>query len=399
MKKLTSLILTFIFFVGFSLPSYAISPILNNDLILTDDVLTINADMAEEIAKLFLADALCLPDVNWTSSTEVIETIPLYDGAENAKITSYSVELTEGYIIVSAYVDVPSMILEWSDQASPVYAEFTIAENDKIVYTNPLQYYKDSGGSKLETIDQNFVDRESVENNINSLRDITNISPALLTTLTPNNSSSTYGYISDPIVNANLNYNGPFVANDWENNWEDDVMFYTTSDFKNLGSGYNNHCGPTAITNMLIAYGNRKNTMSILSTNTNNIFVSVAELGLESLYYSQSTGTSGSYADDYIIDSFDLYGVDISVLGRYSITYTNVKNSFEDNNLLYITLNNDDTYGDHAVVGYAYTRLRSQTDGSYVTYVKIADGHNDAARYIDLNLLDSTSKYWELIYN
>ena len=39
-------------------------------------------------------------------------------------ITSYTFELTSGYVTVAAYADMPSPILEWADEAEPVYAEF-----------------------------------------------------------------------------------------------------------------------------------------------------------------------------------------------------------------------------------------------------------------------------------
>ena len=47
-------------------------------------------------------------------------------------------------------------------------------------------------------------------------------------------------------------------------------------------------------------------------------------------------------------------------------------------------LQGHETYGNHAVICYAYTRLVSTSTNAYKTYMKVADGWYTSPRYIDL---------------
>ena len=46
-------------------------------------------------------------------------------------------------------------------------------------------------------------------------------------------------------------------------------------------------------------------------------------------------------------------------------------------------------YANHAVAGYAYTRLKSESTGYYKSFLKVADGLVHSGRYIDIATIQS----------
>jgi hypothetical protein len=400
-------------------PAYATEAISGeNDVIDENSIsradLFISDGLAQEISRLFINDMISTGDVAWNTSTRIVGITTMYDGTEEHNITAYTVELNTGYVVVSAYVDVPNVILEWSDSAAPLYNEFDLEATDEIVYGGSLFYYKDDGKDQLETLTGLSVDRSNITNVLKTKYDITNVPTVIVSALIGKNKSSTMtttpgssSVITNPISHANQWYNGPYSCNDYQNHWETggkSIECHRTSEYSNLGNGFKNHCGPTAITNMLVIYGNRFGISKINKTDDDDIFLKVAKIGTSNLYYINSNalgiigGTANSSANKYILDSFAAYNVSgITVKGRYSINYTNVEISLRNDRLLYLLLNDHNLYGDHHVVCYAYTRLVSSTDGSYVTYLKVADGWANTPRYIDIASV-SGDKYWEVNY-
>ncbi len=63
--------------------------------------LFISSELAEEIAKLFIADMINIGDVVWNASTRILGVTTMYDGTAEHNITAYTVELDEGYVVVS----------------------------------------------------------------------------------------------------------------------------------------------------------------------------------------------------------------------------------------------------------------------------------------------------------
>ncbi len=414
-KLITSMLVLSVMLSAFASSAYAADIIESETVVLGGDSierdeLFISSELAQEIAALFISDMINMGEVTWDASTDIVDVVTMYDGTDEHNITAYTIELDEGYVVISAYVDVPNVVLEWSDEAMPLYQEFDLDETDEIVYGGSLYYYKDGGNGKLETLTGLTVERSEVINVLETKYDIANVPETILSALVDDNSASVMtttpgssGAITDPIAHADQWYNGPYSCNDYQNHWEEDgtsVECHKTSEY----SGYQNHCGPTAVTNMLIIYGNRFEIDSITSQSHTSIFSTVAQIGISNLYYINSDlfnvigGTANALADNYILDAFDAYDVSgITIDGRFNTNYTNIEISLRNDRLLYLLLNNHDRYGDHHVVCYAYTRLVSSTDGSYVTYLKVADGWANSPRYIDLASVDG-DEYWEVNY-
>ena len=364
-------------------------------------------EVAEEIAMLFVSDTINLEDVTWDSETEVYDITIMYniDGDVNA----YTFELSDGYVVVSAYGDVPNIILEWSDRAEPIYKELELTNTDQIVYCGSLNYYKDSGSEMLQALNGATVSRHEISDDLASISSVSYVPIAIKNKV--NNAHSTTqdvegsdDYIDNAIEHANEWYEGPFVCDgdNWENDWDNGVpiTLYETSDFKDLDDGYTQHCGPTAITNFLSMYGNRYNILSIKNTDPDDIFRTVAQIGYDYLYYYnwEHGGTANASAGNYVVRCFQAFGINNVVKNyRKGLMYNNIRSTLENNHIAYVMLTGHPKYGNHHVICYAYTRLVSRATGYYKTYLKVADGHSHDPRFLDLAAV-TTDTYWEIDY-
>lgn len=374
-----------------------------------DEDLLINQEVAENIAELFVDDMVNSGQTKWNSDTEVTHTEILYD-EQGENITAYSVELTTGYVVVSAYVDVPSVIFEWADETEPVY-EGSLSAETKVIYTGPMGYLLDNGALTLQNLEGKEVFRSQVPNQIETLRDMQNVQPSVLqeivtakkAALIANGQEATTqaaadnhsgGYITDAGVYARNVYGGTWTCTDWYNQWEDYANFATTSNF----SGYSNHCGPTAITNAIKMYGNRYNNYTIKNSSNVAVFNKVIEANWDSgnYYYNGGDGTFDDSADAFIRDSFAKFGVNVSTYGRYYCTVDNIKNATTSDRLMYIMLHSyGEPYGNHAVIGYAWSRMTRSSDLGDKHFVKVCDGHKSSGRYLEVSLFID-DQYWEI---
>ena len=386
-----------------------------------DEDLLINQEVAENIAELFVNDMVNSGQTEWNSSTEITDTKILY-GEDGTSITGYSVELTSGYVVVSAYVDVPSIILEWADEAEPVYATTSWSENAKVIFTGPMAYFLDTGTSQLQTVEGNVVARSQVENQLTPLRDVKNVQTSVLKQIASqkrarntgtvpmragNNQEG--GYITDAGVYAHNVYGGTWTCTDWCNPWQNSEHYAVTSEF----SDYQNHCCPTAITNAIKMYGKQYNHYTIKNSSNLSVFNKVMEANDEAPepYYTCEDGTFPDDADDFIKAAFRKYNVTVTMYGRYDCNLQNLKNAVTSDRLMYISLREYGKqeynskgelvwkpYGNHGVIGFAWSRMTRSSDLGDKHFIKIADGHNRSGRYLELSLLieGDDNRYWEI---
>lgn len=379
---------------------------------ITKDDLFISENVAYNIAMLFVNDAISLNSVEWDEETQITATVCMYDPIEANKITAYTFELDQGYVVIAAYLDAPSVILEWSDTAAPIYDEFSMTEGDHVVYAGACNYYKDTGSIlTLQTIDGYSVARSEINNTLKAKSSFSNVPENILASIASSklvdnsvlrSETPRDPYIDDPFTHAQAIYGGTYTNHEWRNDWENYVEYHTTSEFKNLNGGYVNHCGPTAITNMLIMYGNRYNITSITSKTADDLFIRAAERGRGAYYYNTDAlgvfgGTVNVLAGEYIEAVFSFLGETVSSAGRYTINYNNIKTSLSNNRLVYVMTSNHGIYGDHHMVCFAYTQLKDSTLSRYHTYLKLADGHGTHGRYVDIATV-SGDQYWEVSF-
>lgn len=366
----------------------------------------ITEEVAVEIAKLFVSDMIETGGFSWDENTAVTNVRTMYDNSENRYISAYSVELSTGYIVVSAYNDVPDIVLEWSDSANPLYKELMLTTADKVIYCGAFQYFKDSGFSFLHSLNGCQVQASEITNTLSLLYDSSNIPNGLEdSTHSSQNEVSLSSDepiappITDPYVHANENYQGPFRHYEHINDWDHSSkhwIFHHMSEY----SGYTLHCLPTAILNLLTMYACRYPAAIITSTIDTTLFNQIAQIGIQNGYYYNIEKIGGSpywTADDYILACCDYYNIDaISVTNWLDMNYANFKTTLTNDDLGILLIGGQhERYEHHFVVCYAYTRLISSTTGKYKTYLKVSDGWSTEPRYIDLATVTNYS-YWEV---
>lgn len=348
----------------------------------TETTESIPENVAEIIASYFVDDFRTTPDCAWTADTTVSDTVTMYD--IDGSISAYSFELTTngtdtGYVVVSAYPDVESVILEFSDKEKPVYEAFNFAQTDSVVYTGTLNYFQETETGNLLTVEGSLISKSEVPTPLAESRDVSNL-PA-----------QTRAVITDPFVWAERYYGGQFSAVEWKNAFQNHCKFCTTTDFDVVkGMHFYNHCGPTAITNLILIVGNYRNYSPVKYEAPSNIFFEVARYGISSGYFLNSDDSFGmTYKDTlnkYIDGAFDLFDISVSV-SSMSVTYANVKSAINGYRPFYLSVTNNSIYGNHGMAGYAYTVLENQYDDR-ISFVKVADGWGGSdGRYLPIYTL------------
>lgn len=345
----------------------------------------------------------------WNASTSIVNSVTTYDETGQT-ITGYTFELTSGYVMVAAYADMPNAILEWADEAEPVYAEFGARQGAKVVYTGPMAYYLDYGGSTLKTLEGTQVAKSQVLNKVEDQRDVANVKPAVrsdilrmkqqaktsgITRSAADNTSD--GYITHAGDYAHNVYGGTWVCTDWANHWENSANFAVSKDLS--GNTFDLCCGPTAITNAIKMYGNQYNVSAIKNRTSQSIYNTVIRVNNDANgnYYSPYWGTYNDTVAQYISECFDAVYSDVTLYGTYLLSVQNIKNATTSNRLMYILLtSNDKPYGEHHLIGYAWS-LMSDNLGRNYYFIKVADGFNSSGRYLDQKVVYNES-YYELYF-
>ncbi|NCC88021.1 MAG: hypothetical protein EOM05_09190 [Clostridia bacterium] len=396
--------------------------------LLEDEDLFISEKVAFYIAQFFIADIVASQSSAWNDETHIVETTVMYDETGN-NITAYTFELNKGYIVVAAYIDAPMLIPEWSDIGQPVYKSLNLDADDKVVFLGAFDYFADNGTESLKSIYGDNVPRNQINNIFEAARNIENIRDDLLvdiveekykevtnnnmatlvdvveekyTEVANNNIVTLSGEITDPFVHAaSTIYGNSWTATEWANNWEAYTNHATMSQF----SGYSNHCGPTAITNLIKMYGSKYNKSAIKSDTNADVFAKVIEANcdMSPRCYTSTGGTIREWANTLIQNSFAKYSATVYAYGLYDANFTNIKNcTSATNKLMYLGVSNQGYYtenGPHAVVGYAYTKLQNTNYPSvWYSYVKVVDGWSIGSRYIYIGDLLDDSSFWEVYF-
>lgn len=272
---------------------------------LHEEDLIIPQKAAEYIVGFFVQHVVNMGQTRWTEETAVVNSIPMYDET-GENITAYGVNLTEGYVIVSAYADMPNPFLEWADEGEPVYAAFANAPagldlsgagETKVMYLGGMDYYLDVKDSVVD-VEGETVDRDALSNDFSEVRDIENVPENLLDALKEDKLKDKAGdgiaplkyigggEIADPYEYARYwDIGSTWKAIDWKNNWEDHTrfVFVRTDTYRDR---YDSCCGPVAIANTLRMYGNKYNASSIKSkTNESLFFAAIATNNYAGGYY------------------------------------------------------------------------------------------------------------------
>lgn len=399
-----------------------------SDVVNGYDVNIIPSNVAEILALRFVeANADAGLTASWTEDTVASDVVPMFD--ENGTPTAFSVELSTngvdtGYVVISAYPDVESYILEYADAADPLYEDLELAEDEAVVYVAPLTYLKDDGSNVLVGVQGERVTRSNVENEFADLRDaevlaekrdaITQIfsqEPVASTmSASANDGTDGYGTIVDPLLYIQAVYGGgTYSAYEWKNILENHTNHRVMDSFNSVHPNFN--CGPTAVTNLIETAGNYYNINSIKGKNINTIYSNIESIGVENNWFGLDYidengnpvyGTFWVYMDDYIDAALDSYGVshqNVNTLTSSSLSYSTIKQKIDTNQLCILGVVGHDTYGYHFVYPYAYTRFKSSQTGYYKSFLKVADGWSSNGRYIDMSTIISTSGIISYFYS
>lgn len=122
-------------------------------------------------------------------------------------LTGYTFELSRGYVAVTAYADMPDLILEWSDTAAPYYAEnlevASDTENVKILCTGMLSYYLYNGETTIQTVAGEAMVRADVVNEVTELRNVDNVKDNVLVAAAEAKLEAIFGSSIVPFADAN----------------------------------------------------------------------------------------------------------------------------------------------------------------------------------------------------
>lgn len=157
-------------------------------------------------------------------------------------------------------------------------------------------------------------------------------------------------------------------------------------------------------------YGNMKNVSSIKTRSSTQVFNKVMEVNnsARNPYYTSASPDPGVHRSrwkevgEFVARSFNAFNESVDMYGPYKATFDDIKNATTANRLMLLGLDGHAAYGYHAVVGYAYTCLRSTntTDSTgklrEMRFLKICDGlTNNGGRYLNIDSID-TYEYWEV---
>ncbi|MCR5748014.1 MAG: hypothetical protein K6G03_09930 [Lachnospiraceae bacterium] len=148
--------------------------------------------------------------------------------------------------------------------------------------------------------------------------------------------------------------------------------FHSTSEF---GKGfYKNHCGPTAITNLIITDRQLTDDRIVLPEECREIFESVASYGRKHLIYNRKYGTTDVFLWLFVKAAFKLWDCRLTPGHRHTLTPKNAKKYLSKGSFLLVEEFGHPKYGWHQMVIYG-----TDEKGRYIT----ADGFESSPVLLD----------------
>ena len=201
--------------------------------------------------------------------------------------------------------------------------------------------------------------------------------------------------IENPVTHAAGKYNKLFVQDDYLDMWGDYASYCTTGQFAGLRNGYVKHCGPTAVTNVVVSLLNRAYSEGLTEVKPDDdmkseIFLRVSDVGSrKGIYWNTDFmkmfgGTFDTLTKLLLKSGLKEYGLGyVNVMRRRRATEKNFKKCLDDGCICYLQLRFDKPYGSHHVVCYGYSYVRCEENGKKYMYLKIADGWSSTPRYME----------------
>ena len=194
--------------------------------------------------------------------------------------------------------------------------------------------------------------------------------------------------VSDPIKDAAEQAGVGFVRKKTVAPWQEEITFCTTAQFASLDKGYRRHCGPTAITNLILTLNRRYGY--IADPIPSEIFLTVSHIGQKlHIYWNAEVlghfgGTYDSLTEAYM--RLCLRRFQIPLRPRWHPFPSEIQfiRALDAGKLLYLQLHRHPCYGSHHLLCYGYTTLHSEDRKQREIYLLLADGWSRRPRYLRL---------------
>lgn len=322
------------------------------------------------------------------------DTFTLYN--DNLDVSAYVVNFQNaegsqsGYVVVSATSDYPE-IIEFSDTGKSPYEEqyeLLCKEYGNEVYPmyagniEPLCIEKET--ETLVEYNEGVICRNTLENETHSVKysvkdrkeKAANIRSAFGTVGRSSSLGDANFFITRP-DNYEENYKSCATSN---LSWYSSITFKTTSDFK----GKENHCGPTAATNLLM-YWAKKNSEKYGGFMQGD---STWETTFQDLYdamFKNDTTEISAFAKQTakFTQNHSQNGLTFKYYTFLGSTWDKVTTEIKAGRPIVLLLQGHKVYGNHYVVGLGYMAY-TYSNGDTSNYVRIADGWiSTATRFVN----------------
>lgn len=285
-----------------------------------------------------------------------------------------------GYVIAGAQMNV-APIIEYSCSKDESFIDKSIEvasinnEDTKLYYDGGLNYYIEDVKSKnlydtqtAAKVSQSALKSAMLTNSKTPEKDNEQLEKDWENALGQASNPPTNTYISDPL-NYESGYTGytmKYISGATAN------MYRLMSSF----SGYSNHCGPTAATNLCILNYKLNSKTKLMYTSWDNTFKR-----LYSLSGCNSTGTSDSNLRAALVTYGKERGYSSTTATRVtSPSESSMRASITNNVPQILLVNGHGYYGDHYVLTVGVEKYNYSSGSS--TYFRVIDGWSTSQRYI-----------------
>lgn len=197
--------------------------------------------------------------------------------------------------------------------------------------------------------------------------------------------------VSDPVADAVAVTGYPCEELSRREPWRKNAEFHTTGEFGKLGRGYHQHCGPTAMTNLVCAI-RRKRGLAPLEPD--EIFQRAAAIGKRRLTYwnidekLHMGGTSYLLLRPYVAACLRSCGIDGAKLTwRVQAKPERMEEELERGRLLVLAMTHHRCYGSHLVLALGAVRVAVDGRSKPRLYFLLADGWAARPRYVAADTL------------
>lgn len=198
--------------------------------------------------------------------------------------------------------------------------------------------------------------------------------------------------IADPAAHALAVTGYPCSVAERVDLWAGAAVYHTTGQFARTDErNFHQHCGPTAVTNVICAIQNRR---GMARNDPAEIFGRCAAIGRRRLTYWNIPeqvhlgGTSYLLLFPYVAACLRQCGIrDAQQTWRLQASPEQMARELDRGRLLLLAMTRHRCYGSHMAVAYGYVKVSVAGRGRSRLYLLAADGWSAAPRYIDAETL------------